>query len=223
MKLRELAASAGLVRACAPAPAADLRRAQRFTGIPLAEFGLPQSENNARARRRVWLKKIATGRDDLRPSGVLLAAIEPHCLDGDGQCARQSVGQYALRNVSKQLSPMRNIVLKGSAEMKHVLASLTIGACLLLPSTGVVFATGQPGTTAGVNCGMTSTGTLATPGHAALSPGAPFNEPPPAGTGKGGKAGTVYAGSGASTGTPASPNAVSQYDVACLQVTTQVP
>jgi hypothetical protein len=119
---------------------------------------------------------------------------------------------------------MRNIVLKGSAAMKHVLASLTIGACLLLPSAGVVFATGQPGTSAGVNCGTTSAGTLATPGNAALSPGAPFNEPAPAGTSlTGGKAGTVYAGSGASTGTPASPNAVSQYDVACLQVTTQVP
>jgi len=126
---------------------------------------------------------------------------------------------------------MRNIILKGSAAMKHVSASLTVGACLLLSSAGVVFAEnphmgsskGQPGTTAGVNCGTTSAGTLATPGNASLSPGAPFNEPPPAGTGSGGKAGTVYAGSGANTGTPASPNAVSQYDVACLQVTTQVP
>ena len=119
--------------------------------------------------------------------------------------------------------------------MKHVLASLTIGVSLVLPTAGVVFAenphmgssTGQPGTTAGVNCGTTTTGgvttTLATPGNSALSPGAPFNEPPPAGTGAGGKAGTVYAGSGANTGTPASSNAVSQYDVACLQVTTQVP
>jgi len=118
---------------------------------------------------------------------------------------------------------MRNIVLKGSAEMKHVLASLAIGACLLLPSAGAVFATGQPGTSAGVNCGTTSTGTLATPGHAALSSGAPFNEPPPAGTGSGGKAGKVYAGSGPSLTHAGSANAVSQYDVACLQVTTQVP
>ena len=111
--------------------------------------------------------------------------------------------------------------------MKHVLAFLTIGACLLLPSTGMVFATGQPGTTAGVNCGMTTTGTLATPGHAALSPGAPFNEPAPAGTSPtGGKAGQVYAGSATSptmTNGQASSNAVSQYDIACLQVTTQVP
>ncbi len=83
--------------------------------------------------------------------------------------------------------------------MKHALASLTIGACLLLPSASVVFAAGQPGTSAGVNCG-----------------GAPV------GIGSGGVAGAVYAGS---TGTPsamhaASANAVSQYDVACLQVTT---
>ena len=107
--------------------------------------------------------------------------------------------------------------------MKHVLASLTIGACLLLPSTGVVFATGQPGTTAGVNCGMTTTGTLATPGHAALSPGAPFNEPG-AHANSPGKAGTVYAGSGANlNGHSNQPIATSQYDVACLQVTTQVP
>ncbi len=106
--------------------------------------------------------------------------------------------------------------------MKHVLASLTIGACLLLPAAEVVFATGQPGTSAGVNCGLG--GATMTPGNAAASPGAPFNEPAPVGTSlTGGKAGQVYAGSGASTGTPASPNAVSQYDVACLQVTTQVP
>src|SRR5260370_23595307 len=117
---------------------------------------------------------------------------------------------------------MRNIVLKGSAEMKHVLASLTIGACLLLPSADVVFATGQPGTSAGVNCGLGSA--TMTPGNAAASPGAPFNEPAPVGTSlTGGKAGQVYAGSGPSTGTPASPNAVAQYDGACLQVTTQVP
>ena len=119
--------------------------------------------------------------------------------------------------------------------MKHVLASLTVGACLLLLSASVVFAEnphmgsskGQPGTTAGVNCGTTSAGTLATPGNAALSPGAPFNEPAPAGTSPtGGKAGQVYAGSATSptmTNGQASSNAVSQYDIACLQVTTQVP
>jgi len=110
--------------------------------------------------------------------------------------------------------------------MKHIVASFTLGTCLLLPPAGMVFATGQPGTSAGVNCGTPGpTGTiLLTPGNSAASPGAPFNEPAPVGTSPtGGKAGQVYAGSGANTGTPASPNAVSQYDVACLHVTTQMP
>jgi hypothetical protein len=107
-------------------------------------------------------------------------------------------------------------------KMKHVLVSLTIGACLLIPSAGAAFATGQPGTTAGINCG-TATAPM-TPGHAATSPGAPFNEPAPVGTSPtGGKAGTVYAGSGPSATHAASANAVSQYDVACRNITNQVP
>lgn len=100
--------------------------------------------------------------------------------------------------------------------MKHVMTSLTIGALLLLPSAEAVFARGQPGTSAGVNCGGATAGGLPTPGNAASSPGAPFNEPFPVGIGSGGTAGGKYAGSGANLGTPASPNAVSQYDVACL-------
>jgi hypothetical protein len=62
--------------------------------------------------------------------------------------------------------------------MKHLTASLTIGAWLLLPSAGVVFAqtTGQPGTNAGVNCGPIAS-SLAIPRNAGSSPGAPFNEP----------------------------------------------
>jgi len=110
--------------------------------------------------------------------------------------------------------------------MKHIMGSLMVGACLLLPPTGGFAGTGQPGTTAGVNCGTPGpTGTtLATPGNSAASPGAPFNEPAPVGTSPtGGKAGQVYAGSGPSATHAGSPNAVSQYDVACLQVTTQPP
>src|ERR1700738_4697466 len=148
----------------------------------------------------------------------LLAAIKPHRLDGDGQCVRWSVGQYARRNVSKQLSPMRNIILKGSAEMKHVLASLTIGACLLVPSASIVFATGQPGSPA-VACGTAPA--TATPGNAAASPGSPLNAT--SATSSGGTAGKVYAGSRPGAPATASPNAVSQYDVACLRVTTHVP
>jgi hypothetical protein len=126
----------------------------------------------------------------------------------------------------------RKIVLKQnrlerSAEMKHVLASLTVGACLLLPSAGSVFA-GQPGSSAGVACGgagtMPPTPNLMTPGQAASAPGSVFNEPAPVGIGSGGVAGGVYAGQ---PGTPSlqngSAHAVSQYDVACLQVTTHQP
>ena len=109
-------------------------------------------------------------------------------------------------------------LLKGSAEMKHALAFLTIGACLLLPSASVVFAAGQPG----ASC--LSAGATMTPGSAAASPGSPFNEP---GTltpdSPGGKAGQVYAGNRPNAPTTASVHAVSQYDVACLQVTTHRP
>jgi hypothetical protein len=50
------------------------------------------------------------------------------------------------------------------------------------------------------------------PGHAANAPGSAFNETGP------GKAGTVYAGNGVSATKAGSSHAVSQYDVACYQV-----
>jgi hypothetical protein len=49
------------------------------------------------------------------------------------------------------------------------------------------------------------------PGNAANAPGSAFNE-------NGGTAGAVYAGNGRNTDTPANGHAVSQYDVACFQV-----
>ena len=49
------------------------------------------------------------------------------------------------------------------------------------------------------------------PGNAASAPGSAFNE-------NGGTAGAVYAGNGRSTQTPANGAAVSQYAVACFQV-----
>jgi hypothetical protein len=71
--------------------------------------------------------------------------------------------------------------------------------------------TGQPGTSAGFNC-ATSTAPVE-PGHAASSPGSPFNESTP------GHAGTVYAGSGpGSVNHAGSTAAVSQYDSACRQL-----
>ena len=66
--------------------------------------------------------------------------------------------------------------------------------------------TGQPGQTC-------LSGTApAEPGNAASAPGSAFNETAP------GTAGTVYAGNGVSATTANSGNAVSQYDVACYQV-----
>ena len=50
------------------------------------------------------------------------------------------------------------------------------------------------------------------PGQAANAPGSAFNETGP------GTAGTVYAGNGVSATTAGSSHAVSQYDVACFQV-----
>jgi hypothetical protein len=102
--------------------------------------------------------------------------------------------------------------------MKHVIASITIGASLLLPSAGVVFATGQPGSPK-VTC--QGPPALPTPGNAASSPGSPFHEPGTmSATDPGGTAGLHYAGN---TGNPTvdksvgSANAVSQYDIACAK------
>jgi len=109
--------------------------------------------------------------------------------------------------------------------MKHVLASLAIGACLLLPSGGVVLGAGktlqtpttkQPGTTAGFNC-ATATAPVE-PGNAGTAPGSAFNETTP------GTAGTVYAGNGLPSLTNANSSAaVSQYDTACRALSGQPP
>jgi hypothetical protein len=103
--------------------------------------------------------------------------------------------------------------------MSKIRRSLGLGAVTLVATlvpVGVAGAvqtptTGQPGTTAGFNCG---TGTAPTePGNAANSPGAPFNETTP------GNAGTRYAGNGpGSTQHAGSTAAVSQYDTACRRL-----
>jgi hypothetical protein len=72
--------------------------------------------------------------------------------------------------------------------------------------------TGQPGTTAGFNCGPGNTAPVE-PGNAANAPGSAFNESLP------GHAGTVYAGNGpGSVQHAGSSAAVSQYDAACRQL-----
>jgi hypothetical protein len=110
-------------------------------------------------------------------------------------------------------------VLKGRAAMKRMLVSLTIGACLLLPSAGMTLAgqtgtkapvTQQPGTNAGQNCTPTTASNV---GAAAMAQGSPFN---PSGT-----AGGVYANTfngGGSSQNSNNLSATSQYDIACAQV-----
>jgi hypothetical protein len=96
---------------------------------------------------------------------------------------------------------------------KAQLAAVAVGAALWLSvaMTGSALA-GQPGVTAGNECGVTASA-LQTPGKAAAAGGSPFN--------KEGRAGEVYAGNPgtASKEHAGSEHAVSQYDVACVQAT----
>src|SRR2546425_13349782 len=77
---------------------------------------------------------------------------------------------------------------------------------LVLGSSAVATATGQPSQTC-----LSSTAPNE-PGQAASAPGSAFNETGPR------TARTAYAGNAVSATTPASANAVSQYDVAWFQV-----
>ena len=106
--------------------------------------------------------------------------------------------------------------------MKHLVASLTIGACLLVSSAGVVFAANAhnaPGAAPGRNgtngSGVASCGAAGTtPGSIQAGPpgqahnnsvNSPFNSV------------KVYAGSGAGNSDTAGGLPASQYDNACFQ------
>ncbi len=79
---------------------------------------------------------------------------------------------------------------------------LFLTVLILAIPLSVAFAAGQPN----ASCQAETS----TPGHAASAPGSAFNTS--------GKAGTVYAGQQPQNS--GNPKAVSQYDVACLQVST---
>ena len=91
---------------------------------------------------------------------------------------------------------------------------VTLLAALALFWIGVpaTFATANPSGTGQPSQTCLSSTAPSEPGHAAGAPGSAFNETTP------GTAGTVYAGNGVSATTPANAAAVSQYDVACFQV-----
>jgi hypothetical protein len=108
--------------------------------------------------------------------------------------------------------------------MKHVIASITTGGCLLLAAAGMASAgagnpsgTGQPGAP-NVGCTVTANA-LQTPGNAAMSSGSPFDEP---GTNANFPLGGIGGQNYANSTTPGS-HAISQYDVACYQLSNPPP
>ena len=97
--------------------------------------------------------------------------------------------------------------------VRTVAVGMVFGAALLVPAGAAVAAANPSGTgLPGQSCqDITAAGGI-TPGHAASSPGSPFNES--------GQAGTVYAGNPdtASLAHANSTAAVSQYDAACVRL-----
>ena len=91
--------------------------------------------------------------------------------------------------------------------MKRLIAAGLITAALVIPPAASAFAA-NPGTTGQPNQSCGSTTAPSTPGHAASAPGSAFNP--------NGQAGTVYAGQQPQNSN--NPHSVSQYDVACFQV-----
>ena len=108
---------------------------------------------------------------------------------------------------------MKRLIVKGSTVALLV-------AALAFPLASPAFAdqnptTGQPGQ----SCQAVVAAGGSEPGNASGSPGSPFNEPTD--TSLGGIGGQNYAGNGSgSVDHAGSTAAVSQYDVACLMVST---
>ncbi len=103
---------------------------------------------------------------------------------------------------------MRLIIVRlGTLAATGILAGL-----LALAGAGAAAAAGNPNGTGQPSQTCLSSTAPTEPGNAASAPGSAFNETTP------GTAGTVYAGNGVSATTANSGNAVSQYDVACFQV-----
>jgi hypothetical protein len=103
---------------------------------------------------------------------------------------------------------MKRFIVKG-------LAATLLVVALAFPLATSVFAA-SPGTHGQPNQSCLSSTAPSEPGHASSAPGSAFNE-------TSGHAGTVYAGNGVSATTANSDHAVSQYDVACFQVSQPHP
>jgi hypothetical protein len=96
--------------------------------------------------------------------------------------------------------------------MKRLLAAGALVAAFLGSTAGPALAAANPSGAGQPSQTCLSSAAPNEPGKAASAPGSAFNETGP------GKAGTVYAGNGVSATTANSSHAVSQYDVACFQV-----
>ena len=103
---------------------------------------------------------------------------------------------------------MKRFIVKG------ITAIILVGALAFPPITSVFAA--SPGTQGQPNQSCLSSTAPSEPGNASSASGSAFNE-------NGGTAGSVYAGSGVSADHANSSNAVSQYDVACFQVSQPHP
>ena len=99
--------------------------------------------------------------------------------------------------------------------VKGISATILVVALAFPPVTSVFAA--SPGTQGQPSQTCLSSTAPQEPGNASSAPGSAFNETGP------GTAGTVYAGNGVSATTANSANAVSQYDVACFQVSQPHP
>ena len=90
--------------------------------------------------------------------------------------------------------------------IRKLIIGVIVSTAILVAGAGAAFANTTSGTPGqpGQSCQAQTT----TPGSAATAPGSAFNTS--------GVAGTVYAGNVPQTST--NPNSVSQYDVACFQV-----
>ena len=95
--------------------------------------------------------------------------------------------------------------------MKRLIAAGLITAALVVPPAASAFAASNPSGTGQPSQTCLSSTAPNEPGNASNASGSAFNE-------NGGKAGSVYAGNGVSATTANSSHAVSQYDVACYQV-----
>ena len=93
--------------------------------------------------------------------------------------------------------------------MRRFIVALAVTVMSVL-ATGTALAANPPGTGQPSQTCLSSTAPME-PGQAGSAPGSAFNE-------NGGTAGSVYAGSGAPSLNGNQDKAISQYDVACFQV-----